>query len=146
MGAAEHGVFLGGARAAIRAPILLLRGAIIGAVDLRFSYFYGTETEPDCETIFRARGGYTSSPHIVALLSRDSDSSVVALHVRTVYFLNAPFLDRLASGSTDHKRTPLAAAGADGWSGLRVRWERSIDSACPCFAYAAPRGASSMRM
>ena len=39
MGAAEHGVLLGGARAALRAPILLLRGAIIGAVDLRFSCF-----------------------------------------------------------------------------------------------------------
>ena len=101
MGAAEHGVLLGGARAALRAPILLLRGAIVGAVDLRFSCFFGTETEPDCETIFRVRGGHTSSPHIVALLSRDSDSSVVALHVRTVYFLNAPFLDRLGSGSTD---------------------------------------------
>ena len=67
MGAAEQGVLLGCARAAIRAPIVLLRGAIIGAVDLRFSCFYGTETEPDCETIFRARGGYTSSPHIVLI-------------------------------------------------------------------------------
>ena len=66
-------------------------------------------------------------------------------YVRYV-FLNAPFLNRLGSGSTDNKRTPLAAVGADGWSGLRVRWERSIDRTCPCFAYATPRGASSMRM
>ena len=65
MGVAEQGVLLGGARAAVRAPILLLRGAIIRAVGLGFSYFYGTEAEPDCETIFRGRGGYTSSPHIV---------------------------------------------------------------------------------
>ena len=65
--AAEQGVLLGCARAAIRAPIVLLRGAIIAAVDLRFSCFYGTETEPDCETIFRARGGFTSSPHIVLI-------------------------------------------------------------------------------
>ena len=65
MGAAEQGVLLGCARAAIRAPIMLLGGAIIAATDLRFLCFFGTETEPDCETIFRARGGYTSSPHIV---------------------------------------------------------------------------------
>ena len=104
------------------------------------------ENELNFVIISRTQVMVTSSPHIVALLSRDSDSSVVASHVRTVHFLNAPFLDRLGSGSTDHKRTPLAAAGADGWSGLRVRWKRSIDRACPCFAYAAPRGASSMRM
>ena len=67
MGAAEQGVLLGCARAAIRAPIVLLRGAIIGAGDLHFPCFYGTETEPDCETIFRARGGYASSPHIVLI-------------------------------------------------------------------------------
>ena len=46
---------------------MLLRGAIIGAADLHFSCFFGTETEPDCETIFRARGDYTSSPHIVLI-------------------------------------------------------------------------------
>ena len=111
-----------------------------------FQCFFGTEIGLKSVFTFRTQNEVTSLPHIVASLSRDSDSSVVALHVRTVYFLNAPFLNRLGSGSTDHKRTPLAAAGADGWSGLRVRWERSIDSACPCFAYATPRGASSVRM
>ena len=111
-----------------------------------FRCFFGTEIGPKSVFTFRTQNEVTGLPHIVALLSRDSDSSVVASHVRTVHFLNAPFLDRLGSGFTDNKRTPLAAVGADGWSGLRVRWKRSIDSACPCFAYATPRGASSMRM
>ena len=39
MGAAEQGILLGSARAVIRAPIVLLRGAIIAAADLRFRDF-----------------------------------------------------------------------------------------------------------
>ena len=65
MGAAEQDVILGCARVGIRAPIVLLRGATIGLVGLCFWIFHGAESGLDCEIIFRARGSYTSSPHIV---------------------------------------------------------------------------------
>ena len=65
MGAAGQCVILGCARVGIRAPIVLLRGATIVTARLCTLGFYGAESELDCEIIFRARGSYTSSPHIV---------------------------------------------------------------------------------
>ena len=47
--------------------------------------FFGSENEPNLVIISRTQNMATSLPHIVELPNRDTDSSAVALRIRTAY-------------------------------------------------------------